>query len=159
MKGTVVYYSKWGNCGQVAEAACRGLRESGQDASLVEAKAVQGLGDDMEFLVVGSPTRVGKMAGPVRKFIKREVSGDWSGKPFAAFGTMRESFKEKGEKQSGSAEDVNRALTEKGLVPVAGPFQATVGGMKGPLTEGELDRAFEFGKEVGEALAGQAPSD
>lgn len=152
MKGTVVYYSKWGNCEQVARAICRGLEESGQEVTLAEAKSVEGPGGDLEFLVVGSPTRVGKMAGPVRKFIKREISGTWSGKPFASFGTGMESRREKGKTQS--AEDINLALTEKGLRPVAGPFQAAVGGMKGPLTEGDLDRAFEFGKKVGEALAG-----
>lgn len=151
MKGTVVYYSKWGNCEQVAQAIERGLGESGQDVSLVEAKSVQGLGGDLEFLVVGSPTRVGKMAGPVRKFIKREISGDWSGKPFAAFGTGLQSDRDKGKPQS--SENINNELIEKGLKPVAGPFQAAVGGMKGPLTEGDLDLAFEFGKEVGESLA------
>lgn len=156
MKGTVVYYSKWGNCEQVAQAIERGLKESGQEVGLVEARTIQGLGGDQEFLVVGSPTRVGKMAGPVRKFIKREISGDWSGRPFAAFGTGMESDREKGKTQS--AEDINGALIEKGLKPVAGPFQAAVGGMKGPLTEGDLDLAFEFGKEVGEALRGQGPS-
>ncbi|MBU4175883.1 MAG: flavodoxin domain-containing protein [Actinobacteria bacterium] len=156
MKGTVVYYSKWGNCEQVAQAIERGLEESGQDVSLVEARSVQGLGGDLEFLVVGSPTRVGKMAGPVRKFIKREITGDWSGRPFAAFGTKMGSPGEKGKPES--AYDINRALTEKGLEPVAGPFEATVSGMKGRLTEGALDLAFQFGKEVGEALRGQGLS-
>jgi len=152
MKGAVVYYSRWGNCEKVARAIERGLEESGNEVTLAEAKSVEGLGGDLEFLVVGSPTRVGNMAGPVRKFIKREISGTWSGKPFAAFGTGMESDKDKGKPQS--AEDINRALTEAGLKAVAGPFQAAVGGMKGPLAEGDLDLAFEFGKKVGESLAG-----
>ena len=152
MKGIVVYYSRWGNCEQVARAIEKGLKESGQDVSLAEAKSVEGLGGDLEFLVVGSPTRVGKMAGPVRKFIKREISGTWSGKPFAAFGTGMESDKDKGKPQS--AADINSQLIEKGLKAVAGPFQAAVGGMKGPLTQGDLDRALEFGKEVGTLLGG-----
>jgi len=152
MKGIVVYFSKWGNCEQVARAIERGLKESGNDVSLSEAKSVQGLASDLEFLVVGSPTRIGKMAGPVRKFINREVSSGWSGKPFVAFGTGLEDFIEKGKPQS--AADINSKLAERGLEPVSGPFQAAVAGMKGPLTEGVLDRALEFGKEVGASLAG-----
>lgn len=151
MKGMVVYYSKWGNSEQVARAIERGLEESGQDVSVAEAKSVQGPGSDLEFLVVGSPTRAGKMAGPVRKFIKK-IPDDWSGRQFAAFGTGLEGDKEKGKQQS--AADINQALTEKGLNPIIGPFQASVSGIKGPLTEGDLDRAFEFGKETGESLAG-----
>ncbi|MBK5092972.1 MAG: flavodoxin domain-containing protein [Actinobacteria bacterium] len=152
MKGVVVYYSRWGNCKQVAESVAKGLEETGHEVSLVDAGSQKALEVEPDFLLVGSPTRIGKMAGPVKKFIKKAVPDAWEGKPFAAFGTGLQSALEKSEPNA--ADGIHLALEAMGLKPIAPAFKAGVVEMKGPLVEGDRERALEFGKEVGAALGG-----
>ena len=150
MKGAVVYHSKYGNCKQVAESIAGGLAESGYVVSLLEVSSVEALDSGLDFLAAGSPTRVGKATGAMRKFIKQKVGKGWTGKPYAAFGT---GMKDKGEKtQPKGADQIASLLREKGLLPLAPPFNAHVTGMKGPLDEGELERAAQYGRDLAAAL-------
>jgi len=150
MKGLVVYHSRWGNCRRVAEAVTEGLQETGHEVVLTDVRSVEALDLDLEFLVVGSPTRAGRMTGKARGLIKREVTDAWDGKPFAAFGTGLESGLESSKPQS--ADDIRQALLAKGLEPIAPPFKAAVKGMKGPLLEDDIERAREFGRDIGALL-------
>ncbi|MDY6793891.1 MAG: flavodoxin family protein [Actinomycetota bacterium] len=150
MKGTVVYHSRYGNNEKVAKAIAEGLEEAGQDVTLVNAKDTGDLGPGFDFLVMGSPTRTGRASGPVKKFIKNKLGGDWKGKPYAAFGTCLQRTCDLGEKSSGK--DIHKILGDKGLKPVAEALDAPVGGMKGPVSEDTLARAREFGKEIGSNL-------
>jgi menaquinone-dependent protoporphyrinogen IX oxidase len=152
MKGVVAYYSRWGNCKQVAESIAKGLEEAGHEATVVDAGAQQALGEEPDLVVAGSPTRAGKMAGKMKKFIKNAIPDSWDGKPFAAFGTGLQAALEKSEPNA--ADGIHLVLAAKGLKPVAPAFKAGVAGMKGPLVDGETERALEFGKEVGAALEG-----
>ena len=148
MKGIVVYHSKYGNCKQVAEAILAGLKEGGADVTLAEVGSLEGLPEDLDFLVMGSPTRAGSASGPIRKFVKK---ASWTaGLKFAAFGTGLAKGVAKGDKIS--AEDISESLKVFGLAEVVPPFRAGVGGWKGPLVEGALDKAREFGKAVAGAL-------
>ncbi len=150
MKGAVVYHSKWGNCRQVAEAIAGGIAESGIAVTLLDLEAGAELERGLSFLVLGSPTRVGKATGPARRFIKRGLGKVWLGKPFAAFGT---GMADRGDRQEPKgADELDRRLSEFGLARLLPPFKAVVTGLKGPLAEGELERAREFGKEVARAL-------
>ncbi len=118
--------------------------------TLVNAASAEGLDPGLAFLVAGSPTRAGKASGPIRKFIKRRVGKDWVGKPYAAFGT---GMKDRGsEPQPKGADQVDKLLRDKGLLPLAGPFKAVMQGKKGPLEEGELDRATQFGRDLAASL-------
>lgn len=153
MKGALVYYSKYGNTEKAARAIVEGLQEAGHDVDLIEAKQRKELGDGYEFVVVGSPTRAGKMSGTIKKFIKKNLSGEqWKDFPFAAFGSCMEGTIEKG--SSCAAKDVNKALEERGLKPVADYYQNMVMGFKGPLPEDGEEKAKEFGKELGAKLSG-----
>jgi flavodoxin len=152
MKVTVVYHSKHGNCERIARSITRGLSEAGQDVTLLSVDAAGGLDPGTDLLVLGSPTRIGKAMGPVRKFIDRQVTGEWSGKRFAAFGT---GLADRGEKvEPKGADDIYGRLESAGLVPIAPAFKATVAGYKGPLLEGEAERALKFGKDLAAALDG-----
>lgn len=152
MKGAVIYYSRYGNNEKTARAILGGLEESGHQVDLIDAKQQRDLAGDYDFLVVGSPTRAGKMSGPVKKFIQKNLGEPWKGKPFAAFGTCMSSTTEKD--QSSAAKDIHKLLTAAGLEPLGDPFANPVSGMKGPLASGGEDKAREFGKEVGARLAG-----
>jgi len=148
MKGIVIYHSKYGNCKQVAEAILAGLKESGADVTLAEVSSLDALPEDVDFVVMGSPTRAGRASGPIRKFMKK---ASWTaGMKFAAFGTGLTKGVAKGDKIS--AEDISESLKVFGLGEVVPPFRAGVGGRKGPLEDGALDKAKAFGNTVAGAL-------
>jgi menaquinone-dependent protoporphyrinogen IX oxidase len=150
MKGAVIYHSKWGNCKEVAENIAAGLAESGFVVSLFDVDSSGALESGLEFIVAGAPTRVGKATGAMRKFIKRKVGKECVGKPYAAFGT---GIPGKGEgPDPKGADQIDELLRDKGLLPLAPPFKALVTGMKGPLEEGEAERARQHGRDLAAAL-------
>jgi menaquinone-dependent protoporphyrinogen IX oxidase len=152
MKGVVVYQSKWGNSRQVAEAIARGLEEVGHEVTAEPVGSLKELSQAHDFIVVGGPTRMGRAYGPIKRFAKRKVTGEWAGKPFATFSTGASILGEKPSPQA--AERLRETLESNGLKPIAEPFKAGVEDMHGPLAEGELDRALEFGREIGAKLSG-----
>jgi pentatricopeptide repeat protein len=150
VKGAVVYYSRYGNNEKTAKAVAKGLEDAGHEVELVNAKESKDLKEGYDFLVVGSPTRAGRNSGPVKKFIKKNIGEDWQGKPFAAFGTCLRRACEKGEPTA--AKDIYAELKDRGLKPLAEPFDNAVSGMKGPLDEGGEDKAAAFGRELGASI-------
>ena len=150
MKGIVVYFSRWGNCKKVAEAIYNGIKDSSHDVSLSAVGSLDGLEKDLDFMVIGSPTRAGKAAGPIRRFIKREVVESSEKVDFAAFGTGLASVIKKDATMS--ADNIYKILKDTMREPIAPPFRATVKGMRGPLADGEVQRALEFGKKLGQLL-------
>lgn len=154
MKGAVVFYSRWGNGRQVADQIAKGLEQSGHEVSLLDLKKSPGLpADDTEFLIAGSPTRAGKMAGPMKRFIQ-ELDDKWKGRPFTAFGTGYMRWRDTSKLSSDS---IQEELEEKGLQALAKPLRIGVEHTRGPLAEGEPERALEFGQRMGAALKEQWP--
>lgn len=155
MKGLVVYHTKFGNCRRIAENIARGFEEAGLEVELTSSDARK-VGSEFDLIAVGSGTRMGRMTGGIRRFIKREVKRDaWSGKPFLAFGT--------GGKAEGSgtrtdewccrgAVRIYEALEARGLKPVAGAAKFYIQDTKGPLEEGEEERALQLGLDAGKLL-------
>jgi flavodoxin len=155
VKGAVVFQSKWGNTRQIAEAIAKALEESGQEVNLTR------IGDwdqdqSIDFLVLGSPTRIGKAYGPVKRLAAKKMKEGWAGKRFATFSTGAQVYGEKESRQA--SEYLDELLKEKGMIELAPPFKAGVKDMHGPLVEGELERAEEYGKELAEKL-GAVQSD
>lgn len=152
MKGAVVYYSRYGNNERTAKAVLAGLEEAGHQVDLINAKGQKGLAGEYDFVVVGSPTRAGKVRGPVKKFMDKNLGEQWKGKPFAAFGTCMTRSVEKDEPTA--AKDIHKELAGKGLKPLADAFDNPVPGLKGPMAADGEEKAREFGKEIGAKLAG-----
>ena len=148
MKGMVVYHSKYGDCKQVAGAIFEALKASGVDVSLSDVGSLTALPKDLDFVVVGSPTRAGHASGPIKKFFKGV-----SGPPlkFAAFGTGLAKGVARGDDIA--AEGISRILKEKSFIEVVPPLRAAVNGWKGPLADGELEKATAFGKAIAAELA------
>jgi menaquinone-dependent protoporphyrinogen IX oxidase len=153
MKGLVVYQSKWGDCRQIGEAVSRGLAQSGHDAEVLPVASVAGPDPQLDFIVVGGPTRAARAYGPIKRLAKKLKEG-WVGKPFAAFSTGASVYAAKPSPQA--SEKLHELLQANGLRPLAPPFKAGVEGMHGPLKEGEVERAEEFGRELGARLEGGA---
>jgi flavodoxin len=154
MKGMVVYQSKWGNSRQIAEAIAGSLAESGHEAEAVSVKSAGSPDPSLDFIVLGGPTRAAHAYGPIKRFAKSMTGESWKGKRFATFSTGASIPTEKPSTQA--SERIHEMLEANGLKPLAPPFKAGVQGMHGPLVEGDLERAAEFGKELGGILSEKA---
>ena len=145
----IVVESKYGNTAKVAEAIAKGLNESGiEDVTISrirEADISQIARADI--ILIGSPNHVGGPTRSVRKLIRRMSTSDLTNKQVAFFDTyMGKDIGKavrKMEAETSSRGPKTRVLTS-GL-------SLRVEGMKGPLAEGELEKAVEFGKSISAA--------
>ncbi|GCE77477.1 flavodoxin [Cellulomonas biazotea] len=160
VRALVVYESAFGNTAEVARAVWEGVSQTVPDASLVEAGAAPAeLPDDLELLVVGAPTHAFGMSRPGTRDDARRQGGDaptvgvreWlgslarTGYPVhaATFDTRVDSPRLPGSAAAGA----RRALRRAGF-DCAAATSFWVGGIKGPLRDGELDRARSWGATV-----------
>jgi len=156
MRALVAYYSKFGNGKLIAEAIGKGLQETGLEVTVTEV-GTKGISDDYDLVVLSSPTRAGRMMGPAKRFIGELKTAAWKGKSFIAVGT---GFKPKGtggkfdEFGARSADKSYEALAKAGPKPLMEAQKFYVEEMKGPLLEGEEERALELGRTAGRALGG-----
>lgn len=155
MKGLVAYHTKFGNCRKIAENISRGLEEAGLEVELTDSGARK-VSSDFDFLAVGSGTRMGRMTGDTKRFIRREIKeGAWAGKPFLAFGTGARpegTGKRTDDWSCRGAVRIYEALQGRGLRPMAEAARFYVQDMKGPLEDGEEDRALQLGRDMGGRL-------
>ena len=155
MKALVVYDSVFGNTEKIAQAIGAALGAPKDVEVLrvtgVDLERVSGL----DLLVVGSPTRAFKATGAINKLLKSLPKGSLRGVKVAAFDT-RMPMDEKAPgvlrvlvKVFGyAAEPIASILTKIGGEQVAQPEGFFVEGSEGPLREGELGRATEWGKQI-----------
>jgi menaquinone-dependent protoporphyrinogen IX oxidase len=152
LKGIVVFDTSYGNTKAVAEAISEGLKESGIEVDLFYVKDVKKLnGGEYGFLVLGSPTKFGTMSFTFKRFLGKVKSKEWTNKPFAAFDTENPENIEQSQaenKEWSAAEKIAEKLVEKQMKPLAPVLKSVVFGQKGPLKEGEIDRAKDYGKEL-----------
>jgi flavodoxin len=153
MKGVVIYDTTYGNTKKIAEAITETLEESGLEVDIFHVKDIKDLSRDYDFLMLGSPTKIGTMSWAVRGFIGRKIKGEeWANKPFAAFDTEMESVMKKG--GGSAAEKISKKLKDKGLKQLQPELKVMVSRMKGPLKDGEIEKAEEYAKELVSALKG-----
>ena len=147
MKGMVVYHSRWGNSRQIAEAIANGLGEEGHDVTVLSVSDAKP-DPSMDFVVIGGSTRMARASGKIKRFAAG-VAKCCPGRPFATFSTGASISRNPNPQAS---ERLYEVLSENGMVPLAQPFIAGVKNMKGPLSEGELQRAEAFGQDLGAKL-------
>jgi len=152
MKGIVVYDTSYGNTRKIAETIAETLKESGVEADLFYVKKVKKLSaKDYDFLVLGSPTRYGTMSFTVKRFLGKVKSEEWANRPFAAFDTENPENIEQARiqnKEWSAAEKIAVKLREKQMNQLLPVLKAVVFGWKGPLQEGEVERAKEYAREL-----------
>ena len=101
---------------------------------------------DHNFLVLGSPTKFGTMSFAVRFFLGKVKSKEWMSKPFAAFDTENPENIER--KEGSAAEKIAEKLRDKQMNQLLPVLKAVVLGSKGPLQEGEIERAKDYAREL-----------
>ena len=144
MKALVVYDSAYGNTERIAKALSgaiagevRSIRAS--EANLADLNAI-------DLLIVGSPTYGGKATQPILDFLARVPEGAFKGMKAAAFDTR---LTGRFVKVFGfAAEKIAESLKAKGGDVASTSPGFFVKGKKGPLTDGELERAVSWAKEI-----------
>ncbi len=146
----VVYESKYGNTRRVAEAIVQGMqRVEGTEPTLSEIKAVDPKStSDYDAVVIGGPNHMGGPTRGVKKFIDNLGKLSLEATPFAVFDTyIREDFEK-------AAKKMEQRVHEKApaMKMMASVLSIKVEGMKGPIAEGELPKAEEFGTKIASQL-------
>jgi len=155
MKVIVIYESVFGNTEKVARSIGKAFTsEGGSNVHHVDQVTPDQL-KDVELLIVGSPTQKFQAMRAAKNFIAKMPSGSLKGINVAAFDTRIST----GDVKSGfliymvnlfgyAAEPLARKLKRKGGELIAEPEGFYVGGTKGPLKEGELERAEKWGQQI-----------
>jgi flavodoxin len=144
MKVLVVYDSVYGNTQKIAEAigSAAGSAAEVVRASQVDPERLAAV----DLLVVGAPTQGGRPTKPVQDLIAGLPEAAVKGKKFASFDTR---YSGRFVKVFGFAADrIAEVLSTKGGQIVSTPQAFFVSGKKGPLKEGELERAANWAKDL-----------
>ncbi len=143
MRALVVYDSVYGNTEKIAEAI-GGAIIGGEVRVLRAGEVGPPEMENISLLVVGAPTQGGRATPEIRDFLDRVSKAEINGVDAAAFDTRVAS---RVAKIFGyAAGRIASSLKKKGANLVAEPEGFFVEGTKGPLTEGELERAAAWGK-------------
>jgi len=151
VKALVVYDSVFGNTEKVAQAMGTALECEVRRITEVTPEQLAGL----DALIVGSPTQAFQALKPVKAFLKSIPVGSLKGVKVAAFDT-RMDVKEVNNavltvfaKAFGyAAEPIGKQLVKKGGVQAVPPEGFIVNGEKGPLRDGELERAAAWAQKI-----------
>ena len=142
MKTLVVYDSLYGNTEQVAEAI--GAAVAGESQVLRVAQANPSELGSFDLVIVGVPTRGGRATEAMQAFLARVPALE--GVRVAVFDTR---LRARWVKVFGyAAGKIAERMESLGAILVAEPEGFTVKGKKGPLADGELDRAIAWAKSL-----------
>lgn len=146
MKGMIIYDSVYGNTEQIAQAIGSALN-SQMDIEIVRVSDVNTTQlTGLNLLIVGSPTHGGSPTEAIRDFLKRLSESTIQDLNVAAFDTR---LSTRLVKIFGyAAGKIANNLKKKGGILIASPEPFFVKGRKGPLKEGELERAARWGNDI-----------
>jgi len=144
MKTLVLFDSNWGNTEMIAcaIAAAIGMGTNVVRVGSEEAKRAE----NIELLVIGSPVIRGKPTKPMQEYLKsitQKVNGKLKIATFDTRMTM-----EFARKFGFTADRMADQLKLAGYRIISEPKGFIVTGQKGPLAEGELERANQWGNEL-----------
>jgi flavodoxin len=150
VKVFVVYDTKYGNTKLVAEKIVEGMKEvegietAVSDAEEVDLERVA----DYDAVLIGSPNHLGGPVRGIKKFIDKLGKFDLKANWVAVFGTYLGRDFEK------AAKKMEKRISEKvpRLKLVTSGLSIRVGGMEGPIVEGELPECKDFGKKIADQL-------
>ena len=148
MRALVVYDSAFGNTAEIGRAVAERLQDRYQTGVVRARQAGVIPLDDVDLVVIGSPTQGGKATTGVQEYIQNLPP--LQGKRVAVFDTR---FSSVGHGRGlrllmrtigFAAEKMAAAVTKRGGRVVGGPQGFIVSDKEGPLKEGELARAVDW---------------
>jgi hypothetical protein len=169
-RALVVYESMFGNTKQIAEAVAGGLSVDLVTDLVEVGEASASFEDDLVLLVVGGPTHAFGLTRPrTREDAARQADGnvvsertglrEWlAGIDAVRGGIGGASFDTRIDKPrvpGSAARGAEKRLRRKGFHIVVPAVSFYVAGTKGPLLDGEIERARSWGEQVALQVAGQ----
>ena len=160
MKGIIVYRSWWGSCQRIAEAIGKGLVESGHQVEVISIEDAGEPDPSLDFVVIGAATRWPGAWPKVKRFAKKVLKAGPPGKPFATFSTGGTLYT--GKPNTQAADVLYDVFEEGGFAALAPALKISIEGYRAPgrteedrgtLPESEVERAQEFGRELGAKLS------
>lgn len=149
MKKLVVFDSKFGNTKKIAEAIAKGMDD---DVKVLCVGDMEGSSlNDIDLLVVGAPTHGGQASQPLRDWLSQLEAGCLRGVKVAAFDTRANINSQPGWlRWLMNLIGYAAPKIEKTLVGLGGELAMQSEGFlvkdkEGPLVDGELDRARDWG--------------
>ena len=131
------------------------FEKAGAEVEFIDLRSGFSMPSAGDLIMVGSPTRVAKMTGRAKRFVKKLDAGTWSGKTIVTFDTHMPlpDDPEKRNKnlkwvEPGAAGKLRELAARKGLKVHSTSLRCKVSGMKGPLAPGELEEAREYAKQL-----------
>jgi flavodoxin len=151
VKVFVVYDTKYGNTKLVAETIVEGMKEvAGIDTAISDVEEVN-LDElaDYDAILIGSPNHWGGPVRGIKKLIDKLGRLDLKAKWAAVFDTQLG-----GNQFEKAVKKMEKRLSEKvpGLKLIVPRLSIKVGGMQGPIVDGELPKCKDFGKRVANQL-------
>ncbi|MEV0389255.1 flavodoxin domain-containing protein [Nonomuraea sp. NPDC050643] len=163
MDALVVYESMYGNTKQIAEAVAEGLATR-MPTEVVEVGSAPGLvAEEVRLLVVGGPTHAFSMSrASTRQSAAQQAPGplvsrgngvrEWLASlrtPSSALGSAAFDTRIAKPRMPGSAaRGIAKRLRRLGIRAVAPAESFYVTGTQGPLVEGQLERARQWGEHL-----------
>jgi flavodoxin len=165
IKAVIVYESLWGNTARIASAIAEGIGPVAEAMSTGEATPDVIAGADL--IVAGSPVFAFKMSSDQMRETIRKNPGPAPAPPDLSHPAMASwleslpagnaaaaAFDTEARGPFGkAAPTIARSLEASGYRLIGKPTGFYVSGKYGPLRDGELDRAREWGRELAAALA------
>ena len=154
MKALILFRSFYGNTKGVAETMATAITALGHEAVVLDLRMrlPDLAGFDCAF--VGAPTRMARASGKAVRVLKRLGKRGFAGKPVAIFDTYgpvptkpEELEKARRWLTPGAAGIMEKAAKDSGLRVFTKVLRCEVGAMRGPLKDGEQQRAAEFARE------------
>jgi flavodoxin I len=146
MKALIVYDSVYGNTEKIARAIAEAITPSGEFKVLGVGEANPSELASTDLLIVGSPTHAGRPTPAVQDLLNKVPKLSLQGINVAAFDTR---ITTKLVRVFGyAAGRIAGNLKRKGGTLIASPEGFFVTGNKGPLKEGELERAAGWAEGI-----------
>lgn len=146
MKALIVYDSVYGNTEKIARAIAEAIAPSGEVKVLRASEANPSELASIDLLIVGSPTHGGRPTPPIQDLLNKVPELSLKDVNVAAFDTRLT------KKLVGvfgyAAGRIASNLKKKGGTLIAPPEGFFATGSKGPLKEGELERAAGWAKGI-----------
>jgi len=149
MSVLIIYDSVFSNTEQIANAIgnALGSQKDVEILRVINVKLEQLTG--LELLIVGSPTLGGRPTPAIQEFLNKVSDATYKGINVASFDTRLST------RMVGifgyAAGKIAESLENKGGNLIASPEGFFVKGKKGPLKEGEFERAASWAKAIGKS--------
>jgi flavodoxin I len=151
----VLYDTQFGNTAQVASAIAASLRKLGavRLASIADVQPAEL--DGVDLLIIGGPTEEHTARQPLRTWLRQVPDARLENLKVATFDTH---VAWPGFLPGSAARVLAKSLRRRGARLLVPPESFLLAGTKGPLKEGELERAEAWGTALAAQISAHTPA-